>query len=252
MPAGRRLITCYATPGKAKADRICRQFAAGVQACGDRAMVVSQAPAQLLDGAAVFYGVVPETAHLWQQAQREGRDWYYIDNSYFDVSRGTHYRITRNAVQFKGIAPSDGKRRAALGLSVSPMRASGDHVVICLQSPGFMKTVAGIDQQAWFDSIRATVTERQLLTRLRGWTGDKGRQMATLQADLQRAALLVTWSSAAAIEAYRIGVPVHVSEQSAAHGIRPEDRGAWLDGLSDQQWTADEMVNGQAWRHFRK
>lgn len=245
------MITCYATPGKAKAERLCQQFAAGIQACGERARVVLQPPAQLHDGAAVFYGVVPETAHLWQQARREGRDWYYIDNSYFDASRGTHYRITRNAVQFKGIAPSDGKRRAALGLPVSPMRDGGDHVVICLQSPSFMKVVAETDPQAWFDGIRAKVARRGLLMRLRGWNGDKGRQMATLKGDLQRAALLVTWSSAAAIEAYRAGVPVQVAEQSAAQGIAPAQRDDWLNSLADNQWTLDELSNGTAWRALR-
>ena len=241
-------VTCYATPGKAKAERICIHFAAGVQAHGGKAQVMANPPAQLADGAAVFYGVTPETAHLWQQAIREGRDWFYIDNSYFDATRGTHYRITRNAVQFKGIRPSNGTRRAALGLTVGPMRSDGDHVVICLQSPQFMQTVAQVDHRAWFDQVRVEASKHQLLTRLRGWNGNKAVQAATLAADLQRAALLVTWSSAAAIEAYRAGVPVHVSEQSAAHGIGPDDRDAWLNTLADNQWTLDEIRNGTAWR----
>lgn len=241
-------ICCYATPGKAKAERICVAFAAGVKAAGRQAQVFADPPAQLADGAAVFYGVVPETRHLWQQAIRERRDWYYIDNSYFDATRGTHYRVTRNRLQFPGIAPSDGTRRAALGLTVQPMRAGGDHIVICLQSPVFMKTVAQVDHRSWFDQVRVEVSRHQLLTRLRGWNGNKASQAATLAADLKNAALLVTWSSAAAIEAYRAGVPVHVSEQSAAWGIQAQERDAWLNTLADNQWTLDEMANGTAWR----
>lgn len=242
------MISCYATPGKVKAVRLCELFAQGVNAAGGSARLSPGVPQKLAPGAAAFYGVTPETRHLWRQAVREQRDWFYIDNSYFDTTRGTSYRITRNAVQFKGIAPSDGARRAALGLTVQPMRDDGDHVVVCLQSPTFMQTVAGVDPRSWFDQIRVEVAERGLMTRLRGWNGNKAVQAQTLAADLENAALLITWSSAAAVEALMAGVPVRVSEQSAAHGIAPEQRDAWLNTLADNQWTLREIGDGTAWR----
>jgi len=242
------VVTCYATPAKVKAARICEWFAEGVKAAGGSARVYPGIPDQLEAGAAVFYGVTPATAHLWRQAKAEGRDWYYIDNSYFDKTRGTHYRITRNAVQFKGIAQSRGSRRAALGIRVQPMRG-GERVVVCLQSPEFMKTVAGITQPEWFDSLREQLKSHAGLPMvLRGWNGNKAQQMATLADDLKHAALLATWSSTAAVEALIAGVPVLCSEQCAAHGIKPEQRDCWVDSLADNQWTIDEIRDGTAWK----
>jgi len=244
-------ISCYPTPAKVKAARICELFAEGVKAAGGSAQVCAGAPQGLESGAAVFYGVTPETQHLWQQAQAEGRDWYYIDNSYFDKTRGIYYRITRNAVQKRGIDQSGGHRRAALGIRVQPMRTGGEHVVVCLQSPQFMKTVAGIAPEQWFDSLREQLKSHAALPIvLRGWSGNKAVQASTLAKDLKQAALLATWSSTAAVEALIAGVPVQVSEQSAAWGIKPEQRDCWIDTLADNQWTLEEIKNGTAWRQL--
>jgi hypothetical protein len=239
-------VTCYPTPGKVKAVRLCDEFAQGVRAAGGTAHLMNGVPAWLDPGVAVFYGVTPQTQHLWQQARAEGRDWYYIDNSYFDATRGTHYRITRNAIQHQGIAASDGKRFAELGITVKPWRSGGEHVVMCLQSPVFMKTVAGIDQARWFDEIRDIVGNKQI--RIRGWNGNKKQQTDTLHADLERAALLVTWSSAAAVTALLEGIPVLCGEQSAAFGVEVSQRQAWANSLADHQWTLAEIRDGTAWR----
>lgn len=243
-------VTCYPTPGKIKASRICDEFMRGVRAAGDTARCFPGTPTWLEPGAAVFYGVTPETQHLWQQAKAEGRDWYYIDNSYFDAARGTHYRITRNAIQHQGITASDGKRFAELGISIKPWREGGEHVVMCLQSPVFMKTVAGIDQARWFDEIRDSVINKQI--RIRGWSGNKKQQMDTLPADLERAAMLVTWSSAAAITALLEGIPVLCGEQCAAFGIVFAERKAWANSLADHQWTLAEIRDGTAWKALSK
>lgn len=209
---------------------------------------MSPIPAHLAAGVAAFYGVVPETAHLWRQAQAEGRDWYYIDNSYFDRGRGTHYRITRNRVQHAGDGASDGARLKALGVEIRPPRVGGGHVVVCLQSPQFMRTIAGIEPDAWWRQIQPVLQASGLPVRLRGWNGDKRRQMATLRADLVGAALLVTWSSAAAIEALLAGVPVHCAPECAAHGVTMDDRPRWAAVLADNQWTTDEIADGTAWK----
>lgn len=248
-------VTCYPTPGKAKAVHLCDLFARGVRAAGGAAVLSNGVPDRLGEGAAVFYGVTPQTAHLWEQAKAEGRDWYYIDNSYFDATRGTHYRITKNALQKRGVEPSDGRRRADLRIATRPTRplADGDHIVVCLQSPLFMRTVAGITQDRWFEQLRERLKACAAMPiRLRGWNGNKKQQMATLQNDLKRAAVLATWSSAAAIEARIAGVPTVIcSEQCAAHGITPMIRDSWIDTLADNQWTLAEIRDGVAWRALR-
>lgn len=205
-------------------------------------------PAQLDPGAAVFYGVTPETAHLWRQAKAEGRDWYYIDNSYFDVSRGTYYRITKNAIQRTGIRASDGKRFKALGVKLQPWRSKGDHIVVCLQSPAFMKTVAGIDHDAWWQRIQPGLRATGRQIRVRGWNANKAAQMASLQADLRDAWSLVTWSSAAAVEALIAGVQVMTAPECAAYEIGVRNRSRWAESLADNQWTIAEMRDGTAWK----
>jgi hypothetical protein len=119
-------VTCYPIPGKAKALRLCEAFAAGVRAAGGDAHVCTEPPRELADGAAVFYGVRPAVAHLWEQAKREARDWYYIDNSYFDAARERQFRVTKNAIQHTGRGASDGRRFRALGIAIGPMRVGGD------------------------------------------------------------------------------------------------------------------------------
>lgn len=211
-------------------------------------------PSQLEPGAAVFYGVTPETAHLWRQAVAEGRDWYYIDNSYFDASRGTYYRITRNRLQHDGRGASNGTRFEALGVPVRPWRdGCGHQIVVCLQSPMFMETVAGVHPREWQKTVQQVIAARpELRVVVRDWHADKKLAAATLDNDLRDAALLLTWGSAAAVEALLAGVPVHVGPQSAAYGIAPPFRRAWANVLADNQWTVDEIRNGTAWRDLCK
>jgi hypothetical protein len=256
-------VTCYPIPGKPKALRLCEAFAAGVHAGGGKAEICTEPPAKLQPGAAVFYGVRPAVAHLWEQAKREGRDWYYIDNAYFDVARERYFRVTKNALQCSGAGtvPVDMEWRfGALGLQVQPWRQFGGHIVICPQSDEFMKVVAGWTG-GWLDQIRAelrTLTPRRLVVREKG----KGRPLA---ADLIDAWALVTHSSAAANEAVLAGVPAFVTGRCATgpvsmnQGIRSfrrieerpwgfDARRVWGEILARSQWTLDEITKGDAWK----
>jgi len=243
-------VTCYATPGKVKALRICESFAIGINAAGGSARLSPGTPNRLADGAAAFYGVTPETRHLWQQAISEGRDWYYIDNSYFDVSRGTYYRITKNRLQHSGLGHSNGLRRERLGIEVLPWREGrGSAVVFCIQSPLFMETVAGVTPVQWQKEVQqflALYPGKDIKVRL--WHANKKVAADSLPADLKDAAAVITWGSTAAVEALLQGIAVHVSPQSAAYGVAPPVRDAWANVLADNQWTLAEMADGTAWR----
>lgn len=243
-------VTCYATPGKVKSLRLCEAFAAGIRAAGGHGELhVGPVPERLKPGAAAFYGVTPATVHLWQQAKTEGRDWYYIDNSYFDVSRGTYFRVTRNRLQHDGTGASYGRRRQALGVTVRPWREGrGKHAVICVQSDGFMKTVAGVDPAFWLRSAIEEARTMDLPVRLRSWEGNKIAQRRTLEADLKDAAVLITHSSAAAVEALLAGIQVRCAPVCAAYGVARREREAWADVLADNQWTLAELQDGTAWR----
>jgi hypothetical protein len=233
-------VCCYPIPGKPKAARTCEAFAAGVSRCGERVDVYREPPSELGPGAAVFYGVRPSVKHLWEQAKRERRDWYYIDNAYFDPARETYFRVTKNAIQHTGTGESDGSRFAALGLDVKPMR-DGVTVLVCPQSAEFMSAVAG--DPGWRERVTRNLKRRygeRVIVREKG-------AARPLREDLAQAGLLVTWSSAAAVMALLDGVRVMCAPECAAT-FAGEDRRAWASVLADNEWTLEELAAGAAWR----
>ncbi|WP_326535354.1 hypothetical protein [Pseudorhodoferax sp.] len=249
-------VTGYAAAGKAKARSVCQAFVDG--AGGGR--VLQPPPRRLQAGAAVFFGVTEPSQHLWRQAQREGRDWYYLDNAYFDAARGRAFRAVRNAVQARGDEPPDWPRFARLGLRIMPWRRSGRHVLLVLQSATHMQVVAGKRADWGREALQllARHTDRPVV--VRGWRSNKMALAATLAEALQDCWALVTWSSAAANEALLAGVPVFTLGPCAASALAladlrriesplyAEGRARWAAALAGRQWTLEELRAGIAWR----
>lgn len=247
----------YPTPGKDKARTILQAFCAGAPG-GEVAEVI---PQRLAPGAAAFYGVTPATKHLFDQARAERRDWYYIDNAYFDPCREQYFRVTRGHLQHWGFGSSDGTRFRALGVDIKPWRAAGQHVVICPQSDEFMRVCAGY-VGSWLEDTLKDLrrhTEREL--RVRPWNGNKREWYRTLPADLDDCWALVTYSSASAITALLSGVPAFATAKDCISRRvtkaklanielprRPLDREAWAHVVADQQWTLAEMASGLTWK----
>ena len=219
--------------GKKKSADICRAFAigAGPYAKGD-----------------VFYGV---DAHSLPRL-RASKNYWYIDNSYFDVVRGQQFRVTHNAIQVDpGKHESDGKRFDRLGLKVKPWRfIEGKYTLFCPQSPWFMAAVAQWKGD-WLAQQLLTFGGEQL--RIRPWNSDKLTIAESFRKDLAGARHLITHSSAAAVEALLEGVPVTVARMSAVFGIDPQHdtRLHAMRVLADNQFTLEEMRSGYAWEKLR-
>ena len=249
------VVTGYAGKGKAKARVVCQAFVDG--AGGGR--VLQPGPPRLVGGSAAFFGVTEATQHLWQQARTEGRDWFYLDNAYFDVARGRMFRAVRNAAQASGCEPPDWARWGALGVPIQPWRRQGRHVLLIAQSPTHMRVVAGQPGHWWRDALELLKrhTDREVV--VRGWRSDKRALATTLGQALRDCWALVTWSSAAANEALLAGVPVFCAGPCAASPlgladlariespIYPEGRATWAAALAGRQWTLDELRQGLAW-----
>lgn len=242
-------ISCYPQPGKEKAQRVCEAFARGAHG------QVSGILPQLAPGPAMFYGVRSAWEHLWREALEQRRDWYYADNAYFDVARERYFRVTRNALQHSGAGHSDGRRLAALGIRPRPWRQGGRHILLCTQSAEFMATVARSPD--WLSDTRDALrryTDRPVIVRTKS-------DPEPLREALKDCWAVVTWSSAAAVEALMAGVPVCCSPASAAWRFSsqlaaiespgtPDGREAWAAVLADNQWTLDEIRSGLAWRNL--
>lgn len=260
------MVIAYPVANKQKSIDICRAFVAG---CGG--VVVRNAARLEGDAPAFFYGVDASNVHLWEQVRREGRDFYYCDNSYFDATRQTYFRVTKNRVQHSGEGSSTGARFAALNIPIELTRHEPNgHIVFCPQSDWFMRTIVdyGPEPGAWLRDARAhfLMAEPKREQRVRHWEPDKAKLARSLPDDLVGAWALVTHSSAAAVTALLSGVPVFCSLQCAAFSLssfvdengravlahwEESSRRAWAGVLADNQWTLDEMRSGQCWESVR-
>jgi hypothetical protein len=245
-------VTCYPHPGKLKSLRILEAFAKG---CG---AVISNG-SELLDGAAAFYGVVGLEL-LWAEVIKQHREYYYIDNSYFDRSRGTFFRVGTGALQHDGTGEPDYARLDALQLDIKPWRKSGNHIVVVAQSDHFMKTVAAWHPLQWQHHVLTELkkhTDRPIV--LRHWNRNKMEAAAGLAKDLAGAHAVVVHSSAAANEALLAGVPIFATSPCSAlrmglsqldrieYPRMPDGRRAWAAALAAKQWTLEEFSSGKTW-----
>ncbi len=225
-------IHLHPVANKAKSLMICRAFAEGAPrgATGH-----------------VFYGVTDANVKAWTQARMSSEDWYYIDNSYFDCVRGHQYRVSKNRVQVNPRGkPSDGKRFDRLGLKIEPPVPVGPNVLAIEQSASFMRCVA--QDPYWLErELRGLKTFR-----LRAWSANKIEQATTLHGDLDGTEVLVTHSSAAAVEASLRGIACCVSPMSALCGTYDDRRHQTFSVLADNQWTLEEIKDGRAWHWLQR
>lgn len=240
------MIHAYDT-GHINCATVMRAVAAGVP--GVRVVP----PARLLEGGAIFYGILRGTGALVREAARAGRTWYYIDNGYFRPGHyAGFYRVSANAYQFEGEAKPDWERWKALDLTLAPWQRAGAHVLICPPSEAYADH-HGLPRD-WGAQIARRLrecTDRPI--RLRS----KNTRTA-LQDDLRGAHALVTYASNAALAAIMAGVPVVTLGQCGASKLAVAldqietpsyfEREPWLATLAGQQWTLDEVRAGVMWR----
>lgn len=242
----------YFVPGESTSPRWAEAFAAGY---GGRAVPISTT---LQRGPFAAF-CTPPTWPLLKQAQDEGRDWYYGDHGLF--SRGKYYRVTKNAYQPSGIGSGCPTRFAKLGVPLARQwKKDGSTVVVCPNSPVYMRHYTGEDPENWVSEVVSrlmALTDRRVVVR---WKTDVKER--PLSVDLQTAWMVVTFSSASAVEALASGIPICTLApwaSTASMGItdlsrveRPyypdlAERDRFLFNLANQQFTLDEMRQGLAW-----
>lgn len=228
------MIVCYAQREKGKSMRVLEAFCEGSGAH----LVYTNEPL-LLPGAAVFYGIRESYKHLWLQVKQECRDFFFVDNAYFDATREQQFRVTKNRIQHTGRGETDGKRFAALGITIKPKikQNEGSKIIICAQSDEFMDLIA--NDPGWLARVSVSMKrhcgEENVIVR-------RKNEQRPLAEDLRDAKLVVTWSSAAAIVAHLEGIPVACNEQCCV--TYSEDVLKWAGVLADNQWTLDEFRSG--------
>jgi len=212
---------------------------------------------ELRPGPVAMFG----SARLWgilEQAQGEGRDWFYGDHGYF--GRFRYYRITRNDYQHRGVGIPDFARFRAHNIPIRPMRSGGRHILICPPDEKFARLMR-FNAGKWLShtlEILRTHTSRPLIVRSRAQAAS-GRPLAE---DLIDCWALVTYMSNAATEAILNGIPVFCLGRCSASSMGSRDlslierpilpgvelREHWAAVLAANQWTLPEMADGTAWR----
>lgn len=266
-------LICWHDPAKPKTKRIVEAFAAG---CGE-------APVRSTDegwchAPAVFYGVTPGALPIFREIERQDLRYWYIDNPYF--GRGDCFRVTADAKQHRGLdGPQALERFLAFGVPILPWRRRGRHVLVTTQSEWWYR-LHDTTLDAWLTETVAALraaTDRPIVVRYKPKAqltdlpnvasareveqAPEGRPLA---ADLADAWCLVTHSSNTAVEAVLDGVPVFTtSGDCAARSMgsgdlgrvedppMPDGRVAWAARLAANQWTLDEIRDGNCWRSLR-
>lgn len=252
-------VTCYPSPGKRKALKLCRAFAEG---CGGRVAKVGET--RLAEGTAFFYGWTEHTAGLIARAQARGSDWIYADNAYY-FGRGDYYRVTCNALMHDGSGDASPERLKALGIVLAPWRRGGAHIVLATQSELFYRLHLGIDRATWTARSLAALqahSDRPVAVCHKPplpWPGQWPH--ANFEEALVGAWLVVSHSSSVMVKAIATGVPVVSLGPSMAGPMataledleRPNRsteaaRRRWLAALAANQWTPEEFRDGTCWR----
>ena len=187
---------------------------------------------------------------------------------YFMVGWGG---LNGRANYFNAKSPAD--RWEELGVSLSPWRQTGKHIVVCGQVP-WDASVQHTDHVRWCRETIQTlvsITDRAIHFRphpLQPSAIDvsdlpvKVSLGVSLQDDLQDAWAVVTFNSNAGVEATLAGVPAFVADEGGmGYAILNKDlqlieapcmpdRHQWLCNLAYTQWTLDEIGLGLAMRHL--
>lgn len=231
---------------------VIRAFAQGL---GCRLAYAEDEPASLSE-IPVVWGVLRESDRILAQAKAQSMYFFYMDHAYFNRGHGKSYRITRNRYEAGPIRKCPTDRLAELAVEVRPWQKSGRDIIVCPPTDYFIEAHDCAD---WLDTTLEALrnfTDRPVTIREKPQPGES---VVPLKTALKSAHALVTHSSNVAIEAACLGTPVFVNPASAAAPIGQTelsaiespvypDREPWLAHLAYNQFSFDEIREGEAWR----
>ena len=149
-------------------------------------------------------------------------------------------------------------RWEAIGVKLRPWRTEGNYILICDQHPG--DSVSPGNRSWWVAALDEAEPDMRLSSIYRPHPL-MANDMGPLSQSLRDAAMCVTWSSTAALEAVCLGVPTvalnrgsmawEVTSHSVSEPPYLGEREQWAYNLAYRQWTHDELKDGSAWPHLR-
>ncbi len=184
-----------------------------------------------------------------------GRSGDYVKDRLRFVSvgwNGLHGRADPGALD----CPPD--RWNNIGVELMPWKTDGNYILICDQHPG--DSVSPGNRRWWAAALDEVDPEVRRSTIYRPHPL-MAHDMGPLAQSLRDAAMCVTWSSTAALEAVCLGVPTVALDRGSiawpvtSHSVSDPtylgDRSGWAYNLAYRQWTHEELADGTAWKHMR-
>jgi hypothetical protein len=202
----------------------------------------------------VLHGVLRGNKEIIQQAMQKDIDWIMMDNGYL----GTYKRIVKNATA--PISFRKGKRFEH-NTKLEPWKGGqGKHILVLPPSPPYMETF-GISNFLNHIAHTANIfTDKPIVMRAKP---AKGKKAPPLEEQLKDAYCVITWGSAVALEASRLGVPTislgwcpakHVSyklqDLETQSLLEEPDRMGMFDNLTWSSFEKNELET--AWKFIEE
>ncbi len=242
------LIYCFAERKKSYSRSIAAALAQG---CGGEVVL----DRQFRKGIPLIHGMAD-----WQKALfRTYANWYEVDHAYF--GRMKYHRVTHNGFWHSGIGKSDHTRLKQTGIRIEK-KITGKSVLVVTQSDAFYQRWAGVTLGGYVRDVLRNVkkhSKRNVKVRYKPTSLSRG---VPIEADLDNAGVVITHSSAVALEALCRGIPVIVTEPNhpahrfsidysqidAPPSVNMQAVTTMMAVLADNQWTLAEMKSGKCWK----
>jgi len=284
------------------------KFAQGVANAGDN-VVVHDAPTLIDSDVALSVGWVHDnsknTPHLTFRKKLIDHQLSRNKKILLADSNLFLYKNTTNPLHylrysFNGVFPNTGiycdnivdpsrwtKISKDTGIVLKDYRATGNHILLCLQRNGGW-SMGGFDVVEWASNVIKELrkyTDRELV--IRAHPGDKGsrdylspknlmkkigilkgvrlsKPETSLEEDLKNCWAVVNHNSSPTVGAAIEGYPVFLTDpaKSQVKDVANTDlsmiespvlfdRQSWIERISMFHWNFDEIENGQCWMHMR-
>ena len=212
---------------------------------------------------------------LMNRCKEDGRDFYYVDTGYFGNHVSTinpqgaklWHRIVLNDLQHTGMSIFPGDRLQKTGVKIKPWTNSGSKILIAAPDEKPCKHY-GIQLDEWIDTTISTIrqyTDRPIEVRQRSKNRSNRVISNTFEQALTDVFAVVTYNSAAGVEAVLNGVPAFVLAPSHAaqavaktnlaeieNPFRPNWVYEWACYLSYCQFHVQELKSGYAINMLRE
>ena len=223
----------------------------------------------------VLFGILRGANMVYNWAQKNKIDFYFMDRPYWGESRGYpyHVRITKNNHTKNFLEPRpDDRFKKYFPFKIEPWKKGGQKIVVC---PPTHSMAVMFEQEDWLSKTLETLranTDREIVVRNKGYNPDSkidelGRLMPG-PSDSEDTATPIDWNDTHAIVAFNSnitiestarGIPVFTDTMNSCAPIAEQDftkietprymdREPCYYSLAYGQFTKEEMRNGWAWR----